>query len=298
MIDGIRMKIADIEKFENDIMLDGVLPMAGGKTDFFTGNVLEYPKGGNLNSLEYKITEQGAIISGSVHKFYNNVILGEDQNYDDFGYSKLVSATKLLNRFFHLEGGTTLTNLEFGFNIKIDEDPNDFVKYRVLMYNFRDHEERDRFDTGEYYKEFRRTDYKWKIYKKTNFKKPNENILRIEIKFLRSRQLDKLGIVSINDLTKKENLENLFDFFLDKFEDLMIVDSGIGNVGSIEQRNRLMQFTNIKYWNDLIEQNVTDKVRDNRRASAIKLISNLKMDTTKNILRDKIVSKFSLLIAS
>ncbi len=298
MIDGFKATILDKTKFEQNILNDNVVPLEGGKADFFTGEFVEFPKGGSVNSVDYKITNKEALVNGSLHRFYNSIIIGENQNYNDFSLSKLNRSVAILNTLLHLNCDNSLTNVEFGFNLQINSDPNDIVEYRLLLYNFEDHNEKSTFPTGELYKEFSRTDYRWKVYKKRNDKKPNENILRLEMKFLRKRQLTKLGIFAIEDLTVRENLEKMFEFYLNKFDNLMIVDDVSKIHITKEQRHELMQYTNISYWNGLKEQKVTRKIRDHRKASALKLIRELQLDYTKQYIREQIIAKFNLLINS
>ena len=298
MIDGIKAIILDSKRFEQSILANNLVPLSGGRTDYFTGNILEYPKNGRLNSLDYKITLKEATLCGSLHKFYNNVINGRDGNYDDFPLSSVKRGIALVKHILDVDFDTPLTNIEFGFNLPINYDPNDFVKYRLLLYDFQDHDERSNFDTGEFYKEYSRTDYKWKIYKKRNKEKPSENILRFEMKILRSRQLNKLGIHTIGDLIKIQNLHNLFKFILEKYDKLMIVDN-INNANITSQEYiQIMKMTNITYWNGLIEAKSTNRILQNRKASAIELIQKLKLDSTKEMLRGQVMTKFSLLLNS
>lgn len=226
MIDFIKYYITDRDAFLNYVEQSGVLDLKG-RFHFVTGEALDFPKTTFHNNMFVKITQNTASIKGSIHKYYNTVEDFGEQNYNDFSYCDCRYAiTRLQNIFNTDKTNTKVTNLEFGLNIEVKQDPQELIDNYILMYDSKSPNRDEKFNGKGDFLEFQMTDYNLKIYNKSkqnNLK--NRNILRVELKITRSRYLEKhFKIYSLNDLDRNRfNL--LFKKLLEHFDKLLIVDT-------------------------------------------------------------------------
>lgn len=296
MIDHVKLFVKDKRRFENHIVNNGLVELSTS-INHYTGEINEYPKRGKDLNLDINLTKNQATILGSFHKYKN--IMGDrgNQNYDDFSFCKIQKVIRALTEKYKIDNDTSITNLEFGFNLPIEKSPQLILDNNVLMNNFKAPNRNLKFRGKGDYKEFQLTDYFNKIYNKSKQYGLDSNILRIEIKITRKRFLQKLGIFSLEDLLVEDTYFKLFKAFMEKLEGLMIIDEFDADLIPEKDYNKLIKYTNPNYW-------ITIKER-----STPKVISRLKKDfnhqlnkhnllKTKNELRKKLNSKFIELLNS
>ena len=180
MIDNVRFQIIEKDKFENLIISNKLIDLTS-TINHFTGEIALYPRKGKYFNLDVSITLNNAFVGGSLHKFNNMFLYNENQNHNDFNFCQIIESIKYLTDKFDIENKTSLTNLEFGFNIDIDKNPQEVLDYNVLMYKIKNHNRDDKFDGKGDYKEFKTTDYSIKIYNKSKqYTLKDKNIIRIE----------------------------------------------------------------------------------------------------------------------
>jgi len=295
MIDNIKFYINNKDGFEENINKNESIDL---KTfvSTFTGEMTEYPKTGKYFNMEARITEKQAFLKGSLHKFINMYLEDKEHNYNDFDLRdiKLV-VDEIVNTLEIKPDETSITNLEFGFNIELDEDPQEIIDNRLLMNNFKNHSKDLKFRGRGNYKEFELTDYSIKVYNKSKQYQQDKYILRIEIKFTAKRKLNLLGIHTLSDLTNTEVLRNLFNFLMIQFDKLIIIDAFYDRK-DISQTNkrRLTMFTNPNYWKNIDTKQLHIKEKLIREYKS--LIKKYNLDKTKNVLREKICNKFTQLM--
>lgn len=290
MLDNIKLYILDKENFEKNLSINHNIDLHV-PYNVFTSELAEYPKVGRLLNLEVRISPKEATVKGSIHKFLNSYLDGEEHNHNDFDIRDLKFALEeLINSLDIHPERTSITNLEFGFNIEVDEDPKTIIMHDLQMFNFRDHNRKDNFSGRGDYKEFQITDYIVKVYNKSKQYGLDKNILRIELKFTNARVLNRLGIFNLNDINKTETLKLLFNFFMETFNKLHIVDdfSECKNI-PVKVKNRLHILTNPNFWN---------KARSSRMKETLKreynrLIKKYNLDRKKGVLGEKIQSKYT-----
>lgn len=292
MIDNVKFYVNDRERFQENVSKNADVDL---KTflSTFTGEVTEYPKIGKLCNLEVRITEKKAHISGSLHKFINTYLDGEEHNYNDFDLRDVHLVVDEISNALQINPyGTEVTNLEFGFNLEIEEDPQKIIDNRLLMYNFKCHNKDLKFRGKGDYKEYEMTDYSVKIYNKSKQYGQDRHILRVEIKFTRSRVLKRLGVYTLADLKDEEVLFNLFNFLVEQFEKLIILDEFYDRA-DIPNRDvtSLVRYTNPNYWKSAAETKQS-YVRERLIRHCRSLIKKYKLNKTKEMLTHKIKDKF------
>lgn len=253
-----------------------------------------------LFNLNLKITNNNrGYIENSLHTFFNRVIKDEHQNYDDFHFCDLVCSINILEEILNVNlEEFTLQNLEIGFNIDIGSCPTQFLEENLLMYKLKEPCVNQKNDKTFKQKVFIYQNYKFKIYDKSLESKTkilNPNILRIEIKYLTSKEFNKFHIYNIGDLRDLNKLNMLFDDFMKKFEELTIVDAYKGNNNtSRTDKSNLIQFTNPNYWIDT-RNNRTANTMSNRKKKFEKILIANNLLTTKNRIRELIIEKHDYL---
>ena len=294
MIDNVKLFVADKHRFEERIENKGIIELTN-KLSILTGEVMEYPKKGGDSNLQISINEKSATILGSLHKYKNLLWENGEQNHDDFNLSQIQEVIRGLIKKYDIEKDTVLTNLEFGFNIIISNDPKTIIDSNVLMNNFKSANKNLKFSGSGDYKEFQLTDYRIKIYNKSKQFKLKDNTLRVELKIIQKRLLQKLGINCLEDLLNIEVLKGIFKLFMEKFEGLIIVDNFDSNVIPENDYNKLNKYTNSNYW-IRIKSEKSPKVVSRLKKDFLILLTKYQLLRTKNQIREKLVDKFHELI--
>jgi hypothetical protein len=297
MIDGFRIKIKEKGDIEKRLCANGRIEMRGSYNPL-TGEKLPYPIRGRWNGIKFFIDSDVVYLEGSLHKFYNELITGVSQNYDDFTLSNIADAIDGLKLLFgkSIEKGE-LTMLEMGFNCVISKSPTDFLKHDVISYRFLPPNLNKPFVNG-YEKAFFRTDYRWKLYDKGAQNNLNTYLLRIEMKFTGRRVLDRANICRLLDLLEIPKLNFLFSFMSEEFKHLMIVDNFGEHLHGVEL-DYFVQITNTHYWADMKRQRVgkalTYKILDKRKADALLFLEKQNLRTFQYELMNMMAEKYDLL---
>ncbi len=298
MFDNIRFYISNKAEFENNICKTT-------KVDFRTfvstqtGLMSEYPMQGKYLNMDIRITKTTAYINGSLHKFFNNYINGEDQNYNDFDYLDNVNVIDEIVQYLEIDPGKTkVTNLEFGFNIQLNKDPQKIIDRNVLMYRHSSHSKNLKFSGRGDFKEYEMTDYSVKVYNKSKQYKTKNHIMRIEVKILMKRILERFGVFTLDDLKDKIKIKRLFSFFLTQFNNLLIIDDFNDNHSiPISVKNKLNRYTNPIYWKTNFDYK-PDRIRKMHVNQLNKLIKKYKLDSLRNELLLKIIAKYDELLTT
>lgn len=291
MIDNIKFFVTNKDEFEQNVCKTSSIDFKASHS-ITTGEVMEYPKKGKFHNIDVVITSAGAYINGSLHKFYNSWETGEEHNYNDFYYCDLINVLNVLQANLGIDPKQTkITNLEFGFNIIVDKDAKDIIDKNVLLYNYESHSKNLKYGGKGDYKEFQKGDYSIKIYNKAKQYSQKEYILRVEVKIIKKRILERIGIFNLNDLTNKEKLISLYDFFIDKIKKLQIIDEFENSLNIPKKdKDKLIKFTSSFHWNTI--KSKSQNIRNHHIKEFGKLVKKFKLDSLRTNLLDKIQNKF------
>lgn len=265
--------------------------------DIATGEIQEFPKSGRFHNMEAKLTEKSSYIKGSLHKMYNSHYGLGMQNYNDFSFCQAKESIELLcsNLCVNPEF-TKITNLEFGFNIRLPYDPKIFIENSLLMFDFEDHTINEKFNGKGNYKEFKKSDYSIKIYNKSKQYDCKDYILRVEIKIIKKRILEKMSIYSLSDLLETSAFYSLIEFLRERFDKLLIIDSlAMKKALKANQINMLKNYTNPHYWLNL-KQSVKTNTYYKRRRQCHAHVNDYALNKSKKLVAGLIESKFKSLM--
>lgn len=295
MIDNVKLFVKDKHRFEEHIIDNGLMELKC-TFDYVTGEIKEYPKKGNNLNLNVNITQNQATILGSIHK-YNNIREEKgNQNFNDFTFCQIQKVIRELTEKYKIKNDTSITNLEFGFNLVVEKDPKLIIDTNLLMNNFKSPNKNLKFSGRGDYKEFQLTDYNIKFYNKSKQFKLGTHVLRVELKITRKRFLQKFDIYSLEDLMYNWAYVKLFKDFIAKFEGLLIVDEFDADLVPEKDYNKLIKYTNPNYWISIKEK--SPKVISRLKKDFNLLLNKYDLLKTKNELIEKLESKFLELLNS
>jgi hypothetical protein len=210
---------------------------------------------GKYKTFKLEVNSHCVTISGSIHKFYNEITGQGSQNFDDFSYEKLKETISIIQSELNIDlKDSRVQNLEFGVNIKIDRCPTNFLKENLILMKYKEPKIED-FNYKGHFREFEFSQYYMKVYNKGAQYEIGEDILRLEIKTRKSEIFNDY-IVAVIDLLEKSNLLKLKALLMKRVKELLICDTIAPEavVDSIDL-NKLNHYWNPKYWIKLKEEN-------------------------------------------
>jgi hypothetical protein len=299
MIDFIKIHYKDKSDFEPFVLKEGNFENVYGQVDAHTGE-MGYPYKTSYETMNYVVSQKTGCIKNSLHKFYNNAVFGQDQNFNDFTYSNLKHSINHLKRKMIKVDDTSITHLEFGLNISVQIPAEEIIRKNILMHNLKGFNHNKQYYGQGELKQFDHNNYFIKIYDKAKqYRKEfklTQNILRLELKINKSREFHEVGVFNLNDLLDKGNLQNLFILFLKRFDELTIIDD-IKNFNQFkeEDKYRLKEYLNPRFWEGLKEQKKY-QTRSRKRREFERIQSQYNLNQTKQELRVLIIENFNYLI--
>ncbi|MDU1889619.1 MAG: hypothetical protein E6767_02920 [Dysgonomonas sp.] len=256
-----------------------------------------------IHNLQLKAAPKTTTLGGSLHSFHNALngfTSGHPKhkwvNYNDFTYSDLLEIINWLERSLSYDlTQTSITLCEFGFNLKLDMSPKEFLENHVSMYKFRTPCKDPKYRDDMKIKKFELDDYYLKIYDKSLQFNLDENILRIEVGF-KTDILRDYGIESLKDLTCTDKLDGLFGKMLNIYDDLLIVDryDGCREMSGTEVR-KIIKYTHPQHWIDLLGEK-RYSTRSTHKAELQSLLQKYGLDSRKNYLRQLIIDEYRYLL--
>jgi len=294
MIDYIKARFKDKAEIEGILRKSDKFSLIG-KYDL-KGNVISYPITTEIDNFNLRITDKWATIENSLHKNFNEQTGSGFQNADDFYHYDIKYALMMLESYLGYNlSNTILNNLEFGFNIDIGINPTIFLKKHVLMYKHKSpcYDPKNRKNMK--IKKFTYNEYEIKMYDKSlhlgKYTK-SDTILRVEIKYKTKKQFNKFGIYNLNDLKKPECIELLFEDYLNKLKELIIIDNYDGCIDMKRKERQVFSlFTNPNFWVDT-RLNHHANTYQNRKNEFQRLIKKYNQDKWHKTLIDLLEKKF------
>lgn len=290
MIDFIKLFALDKLKVDDHIINNEVVELKS-YFDYSTGEINCYPKKGKDLNLDINICKESTTIKGSLHKYHNEKAKKGNQNFDDFYFSQIDEQIRGLIKKYKIENSTSITNLEFGFNLAVEKDPQIILDSNILMNNLKAPNKNLKFSGKGDLKEFQITDYSIKIYNKSKQFKLESNILRVELKIIQKRFLQKLAIFKLEDLLNKDSFFWLFETLRDKIEGLVIVDEFQDKMMLETDKNMLNKYSNPNYWIN-IKSTKSPKQISRLKKEFETLLNKYELLHTKNEILEKLEKKF------
>lgn len=212
-----------------------------------------------IHNLEIKEFSRHFIIQGSLHKFWNK----GQHNHNDFQYKDLIKTLHELEVGLNLkldEG--QIQNLEYGLNITPPILKTEMFLRGLILHKgkptFNDNENHFEFKNisvnGGDYRQVKRQQFYLKYYDKAKQYGLNNQILRIETKYVKSKPINSCGVYQLKDLLNIELLENLHNDLIKKWNEVLFINQKINDKHLAKTiKNHFKDFTKQFFWLDLYE---------------------------------------------
>lgn len=201
-------------------------------------------------NMKSTIKEESGWVIGSLQVSHN--IMNEEFNYEDLTYSNLVKITDYLADKIVDVKHSSITNLEFGLNIIPNSTYSDILSINILMHKLNGYNHNKRSNIKGMLRHFEYTNFHIMIFNKAVQIDVSENVLRFELRLIRSVELKKLGIYTLLNLKDKDVLINLKNLFMEKFEELTIMDNFKDRIDIPDEiKTKLNDYVSPTYWLDL-----------------------------------------------
>ncbi|WP_179318806.1 hypothetical protein [Winogradskyella helgolandensis] len=294
MVDFVRLSWRDKAIFENFVCQEENFEELHTLFNLHTSEI-KYPYVTGFSGMDVRITEKRAYVYNSIHKAYNQLGSGVGHNHNDFAYSGICFVIDHINKKLIDVDNSNLTQLEFGFNIKVPIPAEEIINNNLLMHKTNGPNHVRLFNGRGKLKQFDHYNYVLKIYDKGRQYNLTENILRFEVRFMKAKEFQKFGIFKLEDLKDKHMLRKLFKNLIQRFDELVIIDQF--DESSIEplDLSKLNKYNNPYYWETTIKKySATTKMRHFNDYS--ELLNKYNLLTTKIYIRELLLEKYLELI--
>ncbi len=284
MVDYVKLKILnpDIKGIRNLPFLDW-----DQLTSESTGEIKKHTA--KFNGLTIVIiNERYLYISGSLHKYWNCINTGIEQNYDDFSFLSLIGSIKdFCDRFNLMPVNCKIQNIEFGVNVKtwipVNEVLRSIINHKGKAFT-QEHAE------NKFFRECMHKRYIVKIYNKgLQYKRP-EKILRFEVKFIKLKDLEPYMISTLADLLERDKITPIGKDLETNFNELLYYDYTIQEMDlTPSKRLILSQGQSSGYWENLKKSNPENYFKKRKRfRELVRTYGNQNIqETTKNLIIQK-----------
>lgn len=234
--------------------------------DIKTGEV-NYPITAYQDGVSALVDKYRAYVTGYQENIHYCISKKHKHKYENLTYSEFVKTINHYKDYMMDSDETKISIISYGFSVPTNIAGKDLVKMNILMHklNYYNHDKKRKKKIE--LKEFEYTNHTIEVYASKN--EPGlKNYLTINLILNKSLDLKKVGIVTVNDLVKKEKLKLLFDLLMMKFKELIIVD----NYDKIKGKDNesLQRYLNYRYWQTLNIKNTRQtKCREKKKFHAL-----------------------------
>lgn len=236
------------------------------------------------------IKEEGGWVNGSLQVSFN--MMKEVFNYEDLSYYELVEITDNLTNTIVDIKQSSITNLEFGLNIIPNAPYNEILNKNVIMHRLNGYNHNIRSNIKGTLRHFEYTNYHIMIYNKAEQIYANDNVLRIELRLIKSVEIKRAGIYTLYNLKNKRVLLNLKKLLMERFEELTIIDDFQDRVDiPNEVKTKLNDYVSPSYWVDLSKR-YGRQTKSRHKKNFEKIQSDYNLNQLKEELRNSLNTQF------
>lgn len=272
MIDTIKSYHKTKFEYEHFLTKSSTFDDVKSVIDIKTGEV-NYPITAYQNGVSALVDKYRAYIIGYQKNIHRYISKGNIHQYKNLTHSDFLKTINHYKSYMMDSDETKISRISYGFSVPTNIAGKDLVKMNILMHklNYYNHDKKKKKKNE--LKEFEYTNHTIGVYASKN-ELGLENYLTINLTLNKSLCLKKKGIITVNDLVKKEKLKLLFDLFMMRFNELIIVDNYDKIKGKDNQS--LRKYLNYRYWETLsIKKTRQTKCREKKKFHALILKHNL-----------------------
>lgn len=239
------------------------------------------------------INEDGGWIKGSLQVCHNSI--NEEFNYEDLTYSDLAwTIDHLTNKIVDVQKAS-ITNLEFGLNIIPIIPYDEIIRKYIYLHKLNGYNHNKRYHVKGILRHFEYTNYHFMILNKARQINSDDNVLRFELRLIKSVEIQKIGIHHFPDLKDKDVLKNLKELFIKRFDELTIIDD-FQNRNDIpeEVKAKLNNYIDPIYWED-ISKTYTRQTKSRHKKDFEKIQTDYNLNQIKDGIRSSLNNQFNIL---
>lgn len=243
------------------------------------------------------VHESGIVLfTGSIHKMWNSLNNIKAPNFKKLKFYKGFNGNQfvindIIKVRIHLQAlfnchakQMVFQNIEFGINTSPHFNPRKYLK--GLLYH------RNKLFEYKFNRNFAQSIHQrfiLKIYNKSGQYEMDYNVLRVELKIIKSLELEEIGIVSFKDINRV-TLDRAKDLVLKRFDEVMHYDSSIQkNRLSSRSRRLLENYSNSHYWIDQLQSNHRDRHKKRLKEITLNYSDNIHLKVREEIINKCVI---------
>ena len=252
MIDGVKLKIRNLS-FASQLISNPIFEFILEVKEK-TGEINQC-KIAKYKNILIRVYDSGLVlITGSLHKYKNNGI----HNYNTFFMYEVFDVIDEWQKLFGFDlKAVKIENIEFGVNITPPIPTKEIIKN---IFSHKREPFKQIAHSNSDYKECKHQQFIIKTYDKAkqyNQKDPN---FRIESKYLKMAELNRIGIYYLSDLLKPEIYTVLGQMLNDTWKEVLFIDQTVFiEKLTLKQREDIKDWINPLYWQGLTEHRIKKK---------------------------------------
>ncbi len=263
MIDYIKILVIkiDVQRLLNLPFLEFNMEVSERTGELSSKKVAKY------NFCKITIFDNGVVLfTGSIHKLWNelkgvkapNHFLKKEYkgfNGNDFNLTKIIEVREHLENLFDCRPKNLIfQNIEFGVNIRIPFNPkkilNGLLLHKGVSFEFR--------LKGNYAQSMHSL-FIFKIYNKGIQYGMIDDILRVELKVTKMKEIEKSGIKTFADINEV-TLNRMTSLLLSRWNEILLYEFTIRKKELTKIENqKLSQYSNPRYWENELKPNHRDR---------------------------------------
>ena len=289
MIDYIKILLlnVDVDRLLNLSFLDFKIEVSENTGELSTKKTAEY------HFCKITIYDTGIILfTGSIHKLFNSLIGIKAPNYNNiktykgfngnqFALKNIIEVRTHLEDLFECEPQQMIfQNIELGVNTTPGFNPKLYIK--GLLYH------KNKLFEYRYNGNLAQAQHQrliFKIYNKSDQYGMSKNVLRIELKIMKTAELKTIGLRTFADVNHCI-IDKAKQMLLNRFDEVMHYDYTINKKGLTKVQNQLLKsYSNPRYWINDLEPKYRDRHKKRLKEITIQYSKNLHQQLRKDIIK-------------
>lgn len=228
--------------------------------------------------------------------YENNELNGELINFNRLTFSSLQLAIDKFISLIDNPDSFKISQLTIGFKVVISKPARDFINNNIITHKSHYYTHNLKLRRDKNTKVFEYSEYEISL--SSPKKKEYENIIEVSLKLKGKRILNKLGIYNLTCIKKEEVYSNLYNEFMGKVEELLIIDD-FSNTENISKKDleRMKNYSSFNYWSRIRKQTTRQNIAKHRK-KFLELIDKYDLNKSLKLITSNLENAFQLFITN
>lgn len=257
-------------------------------------NGKDYPITAESNGVSIYIDEYRGYVNCSTKSVHNSCSNLRIRKHENLTFSKLKNVVKSLEKLNLNIESNKVSQLNMSFTIPVTGVIKEIIQTNIYLHKCKYYNYNKKSLSKHYaMKEFEYTNYTIGFYTVINHK--NESYLNIILKLKKSVEFNrkKVLINRIEDFAVKENLDMLFNIFMKKFDEIVMVD----NFEEVAEKDDelLKKYLNYRFWEEAHEYK-NRQYKSRHFKNFVLILQRNNLDTKKTEIKNQLLKSFKQFI--